>query len=105
MLKPLLLVKQEKHLQGLVETYPFASFSPTAGSGADFTNVGAIELQIESIGSPNISIDAIFGPLRTSGPATIVTAPIPTMSQWGLLLFALLIMNLSLWTVKRLEVG
>ncbi len=86
------------------ETFPFASFSSTAGSGADFTNVGAIELRIESIGLANISIDAIYGPFITSGPATIATAPIPTMSQWGLMIFGLLIMNLSLWTVRRLEV-
>ena len=34
---------------------------------------------------------------------TAPTAPIPTMSQWGLLVFGLLIMNLSVFFVQRRE--
>lgn len=33
----------------------------------------------------------------------VATAPIPTMSQWGLLIFGLLIMNLSVFFVQRRE--
>ena len=33
--------------------------------------------------------------------ATVAQAPIPTMSQWGLLIFGLVIMNLSIFFVQR----
>ena len=35
--------------------------------------------------------------------AVVSTAPIPTMSQWGLIIFGLLIMNLSVFYVQRRE--
>jgi len=39
----------------------------------------------------------------TTAPPTASIAPIPTMSQWGLLIFGLLIMNVSVFFVKRME--
>lgn len=50
------------------------------------------------------TINGLIGMTFTGeGPPTVATAPIPTMSQWGLLIFGLLIMNISVFFVKRRE--
>ncbi len=47
------------------------------------------DLTFSSLGCPDVMV------------STTVTAPIPTMSQWGLMVFALLIMNLGVFFVQR----
>lgn len=60
----------------------------TNGGGASATGGNHIAAGIKSAGV-----------LATSTPI----APVPTMSQWGLLVFGLLIMNLSVFFVQRRE--
>ena len=47
---------------------------------------------------------ATFQPICTEEACT-PTAPIPTMSEWGLMIFGLLILNLSVFFVQRTEIA
>jgi len=59
------------------------------------SSIGAF---LGSLGAPIYSVYAIGNPVIAT---TVAVAPIPTMSQWGLLIFGLLIMNLSIFFVMR----
>lgn len=52
-------------------------------------------------GTISTAVDCAFSVTITA--PVVATAPIPTMSQWGLLIFGLLIMNLSIFYVHRRE--
>jgi len=41
--------------------------------------------------------------LNISNTPTIDTAPIPTMSEWGLLVFSLLVLNLGVFFIYKKE--
>jgi len=80
---------------------------------ADGTLLGTVPLSFDFFHAAGTSGDIVL----TVGGATqppfsisiceastcIVPDPIPTMSAWGLLIFCLLVVNLSIWFVRRLD--
>ena len=47
--------------------------------------------------------DCGFGPFTIAAPADCISPNIPTMSQWGLLIFGLLVLNLSVIFIGQIE--
>ena len=85
----------------LSATFPFSGLVTASGTGADLTNVTAIKLEIT--GDANLDMDAIS--FRTNGTSVsnANNTPIPTMSQWGLFIFGLLMLNMGLIIVQELK--
>lgn len=52
---------------------------------------------------PLTTTDLFFKLSLGAIPVVAVTAPIPTMSQWGLIVFALLILNFAIFYIQRKE--
>lgn len=81
-------------------------------SADDEGSDGASSFKIATAGTTNMN--HIFGggasaysysavEFIAAPPPIVATAPIPTMSQWGLLIFGLLILNISIFFVQRRE--
>lgn len=88
----------------LIATFPFNGFTTASGAGANLTNVTAIVLELTG----DVSLDMGVGNFTTNGTSVLTqgnTAPIPSMSQWGLFIFGLLVLNLGLWLVRQKEIG
>ena len=76
------------------------STDPASYAGGIATTNGGYNGIFGGIGDNSDSEDLNFSIAIATATAT---APIPTMSQWGLLIFGLLIMNISVFFVKRME--
>jgi len=70
----------------------------------DFTNIGSALYIADNF----LPCSTGFGPMPpanagacTSCPSPVTTAPVPTMSQWGLIIFGLLILNLGVIFLYR----
>ncbi len=66
--------------------------------GTSFLPPGTTPVVNQVAGNPSSAVESIHGQLLvcyTASPAA-VTAPIPTMSQWGLIIFGLLVLNLGI---------
>lgn len=74
---------------------PFSDLTTTTGAGADLSNITAIALILEGNQSFDIGIDNFR--------VDILSSPIPTIDSWGLLIFGILIMNLSVFYVRKFE--
>jgi len=73
---------------------PANDTDPDGRFAFQMTNAGAFsEIQAS---------DLVFGVQINATPIPVpVSTPIPTLAQWGLLIFGLLILNLSLWALRR----
>ncbi|MEM6320457.1 MAG: IPTL-CTERM sorting domain-containing protein [Bacteroidota bacterium] len=83
----------------LIETPTAFEISTSTGNGANlYPNGGA--MNNAAFVTPSPLIDLVFQ-VEIAASESESNTPIPTMSQWGLLIFALLIMNLSVFYVQR----
>lgn len=89
-----------------------------AGTAIPETSPGVYEIdfwRLSGVAPTNVSVlhagtttpvpAATFLPIcqESDCPEPIVLAPIPTMSQWGLMIFGLLLLNLGIYFVRRQE--
>lgn len=85
----------------------------TTANLSDFTDKGGKQYTLQFFTRPNapsnLSIDINSGNVRSfttiSCSSCQETAPIPTMNEWGLLIFGLLILNMGILFVQRKELA
>lgn len=78
----------------MIDAYP----DGVGTSNGNYTNP-TFNAGVGILGTADMTFFMIISPATPS----ISSTPIPTMSQWGLLIFGLLIMNLSVFYVQRSE--
>lgn len=94
-----------------------ASYNVTVNNGtinptsANYNTATTFQLQADSPGAGNVTVTIVDGNNNNCTRQVTIVDPgacaientIPTMSQWGLLIFGLLILNLSVFFVQRRE--